>query len=150
MRMEHVIYTFLRFSMWALEGAVMLPPFAVASAFAAINLIGAGIKQRPFKRRLWKAHHWLVTSHFLFFIAAIAVAVFGANPIMNPTISHPAIPAAEKSLDLVIWLSIVSCVFWIWQMKGFRWFAASLMLLAQVVTWSALFVAGMSISGDWL
>ena len=35
-------------------------------------------------------------------------------------------------------------------MKGFRWFAASLMALVEVITFAAIFVAGMSISGDWL
>jgi hypothetical protein len=35
-------------------------------------------------------------------------------------------------------------------MKGFRWYAASLMAMAQLITYGALFVAGMSISGDWL
>jgi len=46
--------------------------------------------------------------------------------------------------------SLASCGFWIWRMKGFRWYATSLMALAELVTWGALFVAGMSITGDWL
>jgi hypothetical protein len=35
-------------------------------------------------------------------------------------------------------------------MKGFRWYATSLMVLVEVLTWGALFVAGMSVSGDWI
>lgn len=46
--------------------------------------------------------------------------------------------------------SLASCGFWIWGMKGFRWYATSLMALAERVTCSALFVAGMSVTGDWL
>jgi hypothetical protein len=35
-------------------------------------------------------------------------------------------------------------------MKGFRWFAGSLMALMEVPVLGALFVAGMSVTGDWL
>lgn len=84
------------------------------------------------------------------FVAAIAVGVCGANPITNPTIPHPPSPIAEHVLDIVTYASVGSCGFWIWRMKGFRWFAASLLLLAEVITWGAFIVAGMSVSGDWL
>jgi hypothetical protein len=46
--------------------------------------------------------------------------------------------------------SFASCVFWIWRMNGFRWFAASLMALMEVPVLGALFVAGMSVTGDFL
>jgi len=75
--MEHVS-TSLLFSKWALE-SLMLPPLAVAFALSAISLLWAGIKQRPFHTQLWRPYHWLVISHLLFFMAAIAVGVFGAN-----------------------------------------------------------------------
>jgi hypothetical protein len=35
-------------------------------------------------------------------------------------------------------------------MKGFRWFAVSLMTIAEIITWGAIFIAGMSVTGDWL
>jgi hypothetical protein len=35
-------------------------------------------------------------------------------------------------------------------MKGFRWYASSLMALIELPTFAALFVAGMSVAGDWL
>jgi hypothetical protein len=146
--MEHV-YTSMRFSQWALE-AMSLPPLSFALALSAFSLVWAGIKQRPFRMRLWRPYHWLVICHLLFFAAAIAVGVFGANPISNPALPHPPNPSAEHWLDIVTCGSLASCGFWIWRMKGFRWYAASLMVLAEVITWGALFVAGMSVSGDWL
>lgn len=86
----------------------------------------------------------------MFFIGAIAIAVFGANPITNPIAPHPPIPAAKHCLDAVTYGSVVSCGYWIWRMKGMRWFATSLMFVAEVITYGALFIAGMAVSGDWL
>jgi hypothetical protein len=40
--------------------------------------------------------------------------------------------------------------FWVYKMKGLRWFAVSLVGLLEVIILSASFVAGMSVSGDWL
>jgi hypothetical protein len=146
--MEHP-YTLLRFSEWALE-ALRIPSLGMTFALSTTSLVCAGIKQRPFRTRLWKPYHWLVICHLAFFAAAIVVGVFGANPITNPTIPHPPDPSAERWLDVVTYGSIASCVFWIWRMKGFRWYAASLMVSVEVITWGALFIAGMSVSGDWL
>jgi hypothetical protein len=143
------LYTAFRFSVWSLE-ALTYPPLAIVLILAATSLVWAGLKQRPFRKGHWKAHHWFVISHLLFFFAAIALAVLGANPTTNPTIPHAPNLAAKHWLDFVTFGSIAACVFWVWQMKGFRWFAASLMLVAEVVVWGALFIAGMSVSGDWL
>ncbi len=146
--MEHV-QTSLRFSIWALE-AMSLPPLVIALALSGTSLVWAAIKQRPFRTRLWKPYHWFVICHLLFFAAAILVGVLGANPMGNPTLPHPPNPSAERWLDVVTYGSIASCGFWIWRMKGFRWYGTSLMVLAETITWSALFIAGMSVSGDWL
>jgi hypothetical protein len=35
-------------------------------------------------------------------------------------------------------------------MKGFRWYASSLTGLIELPTFAAMFVAGMSVTGDWL
>ncbi len=99
---------------------------------------------------MWKPYHWLALTHLLFFAAAIVVGVLGQNPITNPTITHSADETARLYLDVVTYGSLASCGFWISRMKGFRWYATSLMALAELITWGALFVAGMSITGDWI
>ena len=143
------VYVALRYSEWALE-FMIVPPLCFAFGFAAISLVWAGLKQRRLKTRLWKPYYWLFAAHLLFFVAAITVGVLMANPITNPSIPHHAERSAKLLLDAVTYCSIASCGFWIWRMKGIRWFAASLMALAELVTWGAFVVAGMSISGDWL
>ena len=132
----------------ALEFA-FFPPLLLIFAFAAISFLWAALKQRPFHHRLWRPHHWLVFTHGLFFPAAIAVGVLWENSA-NLSFRHPFVPLANRLLDAVAYGSLISCLFWIWRMKGFRWWAASLMIMAEIVVWGALFVAGMSITGDWL
>lgn len=144
--MEHA-YTALRYSKWALE-FIIIPPVCFAFPLAAISLVWAGFKQRPLQTHLWKPYHWLVLTHVLFFVAAIVVGVLWPNP--NPTIAGDSNRFATMCLDAVAYGSLASCAFWVWSMKGFRWYATSLMVLAELITWGALFIAGMSVSGDWL
>jgi hypothetical protein len=143
------VQTSLHFSQWALE-AMLIPRVFVVVVLTLISLTLAAIKQRPFERELWKPHHWLVLTHLLFFPAVIAAGVVWANPVTNPTVPHHAIETGRWSLDLLWYASLGSCAWWIWRMRGFRWFATSLMLLAEVPVFCGLFIAGMSIAGDWL
>ena len=39
---------------------------------------------------------------------------------------------------------------WIYRLKGLRWLAASLLLLQGALVIGASFIAGMSVTGDWL
>lgn len=143
------VYTALRFSEWALE-FMIVPPACIAFLLAATSFVWAGMKQQPFKTQRWKPYYWLVVTHLLFFGTAIAVGVLWANPITDPAIPHPAAPSAKLYLDALTYASLVSCGFWVWRMRGLRWYATSLMAMAELITWSALIVAGMSITGDWL
>lgn len=56
----------------------------------------------------------------------------------------------KRLLDSLFYLSLATGAFWFWRMKGLRWLSASLLLLQQVILVGAGFVAGMSVSGDWL
>jgi hypothetical protein len=144
------VHSALVFSRDALMFGVALQPTALIAVVALISLVRAGIKQRPFRMHLWKAHHWLSLSHLLFFAAAITVGVLCAAPLTGPPFARSPNRAGVRYLDVVMYGSFASCVFWIWRMKGFRWFACSLMALMEVPVLGALFVAGMSVTGDWL
>lgn len=140
------LHAAILYSKWALE-FLLLPPIAALFIGATISSVWAGLRQQPFRKHLWKRHHWLVLSHLCFFVAAIVVGLLWANNVSNP---HPSSQAAKFWLDVVTYGSLASCIIWTWQMKGFRWFAASLLASVEVITFGAIFVAGMSISGDWL
>ena len=144
-------YTALKFASWGLEVPLLIPSLAFVFFPSVISLVWAAIKQRPFRAEKWRPYHWLVFSHFLFFLAAVVVGVVGGNPSTDPPyLPHPPIAGAVRALDLVTYGSYASCVFWVWRMKGFRWFAVSLMIAAESITFGALFIAGMAVSGDWL
>ncbi len=136
--------------MWALQAMFVIPHALILTLLAATSLTVATLRQRPVHRELWKPHHWLVVTHLLFFPAVIAVGVIWANPVTNPTFPHHPIATGTRMLDLLFYASLVSCALWVWRMKGFRWFATSLMLLAEVPVLCGLFIAGMSVAGDWL
>jgi len=142
--MEHMD-TAARLTSWALD-VPFSRPFNFVFLLAAISFIVSALVQRPFRRHLFKLHHSLVLTQCLFFPAAIAVGVFWANPLADPAIAHHGTPL----IYAVALGSLASCVFWIWRMKGFRWFAVSLMTIAEIITWGAIFIAGMSVTGDWL
>jgi hypothetical protein len=141
--MEAHLQTALKFSTWAMY-FVTYPPMCVVSIAALIAL--APMARRPFQKRLWKPHYWLVLTHLLFFAGAIALGVLRPNPDPH----REGDPAALLLLWTLWWGSLASCVFWIWWMKGFRLWACALMAILQAPVMGALFVAGMSVTGDWL
>jgi hypothetical protein len=135
----------LRYSLWALE-AMMLPPLCILLPLAVVSLIWAWHRQQPMHRQLWRPAHWLVLSHLLFFGAAILIGTLFSYDRAARAIDH----RADQGLNVLFYGSLLSCAFWIWSMKGFRWFAASLMATIECLIVGALFIAGMSVTGDWL
>lgn len=101
------------------------PPMCVVLIAALIAL--APMVRRPFQKRLWKPHYWLVLTHLLFFAGAIALGVLRPNPDPH----REGDPAALRLLSALWWGSLASCAFWIWRMKGFRWWACALIAILQ-------------------
>lgn len=137
----------LKYALWALE-SMILPPLCIVFPRAVISLVWAWRRQEPIKKRLWRPVHSLVLSHLIFFAAIIFIGtLYPAEGEPSARIIHPG---ADKALEVLFYSSLVSCAFWIWRMKGFRWFAASLMAAIECPIVGALFIAGMSVTGDWL
>jgi hypothetical protein len=139
-----------RYAQWALE-SMILPPLCILLPLAVVSLVWAWRRQQPMKRQLWRPVHWLALSHLLFFAAVILVGTLypaEGSPYHGspPTIHH----GAEAALNVLFYGSLISCAFWIWRMRGFRWFAASVMAVIECPIVGALFIAGMSVTGDWL
>jgi hypothetical protein len=144
------INTAVRFSEWAFE-FVLVSPLCIIFAIAVVSLVGATGKQRPIKMGLWKRYHWLALTQLLFFPFAIGIGVSCAKPTADYfNAARHADRTALLCLNALCYSSFASVVFWIWRMKGFRWYATSLMTLIELPTLGALFVAGMSVAGDWL
>jgi hypothetical protein len=128
---------------------VELPILGWACSLLFVGLLVAFAWQRPFGHGRWKPHYSLVLTQFLFFPAIVAVgALYGSiKPRHAP---QPVNPAAELAVEILFFLSSILSFFWLYRMKGLRWFAFCLVTLQQVFLFGAALVADMSITGDWI
>lgn len=137
-----------KFSVWAL-GFMFLSPLLQVLIVGVITVVCAAWKQKGMRSLFARSHHWSVFTHLLFFPAAIAVGVLLDAPILD---DRPISPNrfGEISLEILLWASLASCAFWIWKMKGSRVLTAGVVTVLEVPVLAALFIAGMSVTGDWL
>jgi hypothetical protein len=57
---------------------------------------------------------------------------------------------ALRAEDLIDFASLILGGYWVWRMKGLRWFALSLVILQLWPLAAAGFIAAMSLTGTWL
>ena len=138
---------FHRLLLWSLECFTLLPVLLMSVA-CVLSVVFAFIRQQPFRSGLWRSSHWLVFTQLLFFPALITVGVL--FPAVNSWHNPKENAMGRRLLDGLLYLSLATGGFWLWRMRGLRWLSASLLLLQEVVLLTAGFIAGMSVSGDWL
>jgi hypothetical protein len=148
--MGHFIHTAAEFSREALECVAALPPLALLFTLSSVSLLWAAWRQRIFLAQRWKPQYWCVLLHALFFFALITVGVLCEAPLAGSRSSIRAGGLGNLWLNILIYSSFASCAFWVWRMRGLRWFAVSLVTLIEVPILGAAFIAGMSVTGDWL
>jgi hypothetical protein len=113
----------------------------LGSAFAALLL------RRSQTLANWRNSHWLIFTQLLFYPMVIGVGAAFRADTTGPIRTNPM---AEFILDAITITSLAGACFWIYRMKGLRWLASSLVLFQEVVLFGALFIAGMSVTGDWI
>jgi hypothetical protein len=138
---------FWTLSVWSFQALLHFPPFLAFLIFACLSLALAYWKQRPFQSGLWKHSHWFVLTQLLYFPVVISLGVL--YPASGPSFYH-AESTASRACGLLSWLSLVTAAFWVYRMKGFRWFGFGVVAVLQMILMGAFFVAGMAVSGDWL
>jgi hypothetical protein len=138
---------FTRLSIWSFQ-ALFVPPALIALAISSASLAVTFAWQLPIQKGTWRCSYWLVFTQLLFFPAIICVGVLlpagGVMPRPIPNI------AGHRWLEVLWYLSLGMSCFWVCWMKGVRWIGASLVALQQILILAAGFIAGMSVSGDWL
>jgi hypothetical protein len=138
---------FWTLSAWSFQALLHIPPFLAIFIFACLSLALAFWKQRPLQNPLWKHSHWFVLTQLLFFPAVISLGVL--YPASSPSFYH-AQSFASRACGLLGWLSVALAGFWVYKMKGVRWFALSVVAVLEIILMGAFFVSGMAVSGDWL
>ena|ERR1700722_8962830 len=148
MSLHEFAVRFGTYSIWSLE-FLFLPQLLFAFLIATASLVTAFFRQRPLQSPQWRPSHWLVLTQLLFFPVVISLGVLypAQGPSSVQAIAHPT---ANQACDFLGWLSLALGTFWIYRMKGFRWFAASLVAVFELVLFGSFAIAGMAITGDWL
>lgn len=128
---------------------VELPICGWACLLLVVGLVVAFAWQSPFGHGRWKRYYSLILTQFLFFPAVVAVgALYGS---IKPGHAPPPVNrVAEMAVEILFFLSLALSFFWLYRMKGLRWFAFCLVTLQQVFLFGAALVAHMSITGDWI
>lgn len=144
---SHFAERFWTYSVWSLEFLFVMPRMLIILLFATVSLTLAFWKQRPFDNPLWKRSHWLVLTQLLFFPIVICIGVL--YPADTPSYLRTT-PNSVACCDFLGWLSLALAAFWVYRMKGLRWFAVSVVTVLEMILVGAFFVAGMAITGDWL
>jgi len=149
MSLSHFVEHFWTYSVWSVEFLFRIPQILIIFLAATASLAIAFWRQRPFRHPLWRGSHWLVLTQLLFFRIVICLGVL--YPADGPS-SLRSIPnsTANNVCECLGWLSLALAAFWVYRMKGFRWFAVSVVTVLEMILLGAFFVAGMAITGDWL
>jgi ABC-type uncharacterized transport system fused permease/ATPase subunit len=149
MSLSHFAEHFWTYAVWSLEFLFVIPRILIIVLIATISLALACWTQRPFQNPLWKNSYWFVLTQLLFFPIVISIGVL--YPANGPSYLHPTTNSVANNVcGFLGLLSLALAAFWVYRMKGFRWFAVSLVTILEMILFGAFFVAGMAITGDWL
>jgi hypothetical protein len=95
---------------------------------------------------MWRNQYWLSLTQFLFFFAFVwvsAVAPYDYHHAKQNPVAHWAIP-------ILCFAAPAMAVFWIYRMRGLRWFAASLMGVQLGIALGGLGIAVLTTSGVFI
>ena len=139
---------FWRLFRWSLDFLFVGPMWLLTLALVA-NLGAALIRTWHLRHRQWNKEYWLVFAGLLFVPLTIAIGVVGwIDPSVVPRPKPNAVAVwANNGLDIAF---LLFGIYWIYRMKGLRWFAVAVMLMQLWLLFCAGFFAGMALSGDWL
>jgi len=138
--------TFHTFFLWGLE-AWVVPPIQIIGLLS-LGSLAVCILRPSNIRTHWRASYWFVFTQLLFYPLIIAVgAAFQAHTAARPFRPNPL---GEYLLDALTVTSVLTACFWVWRMRELRWLAGSLVVLQEAILFGAMFIAGMSVTGDWL
>jgi hypothetical protein len=160
-RFQNVTYEFSLLSLepfrwnefwWLLKqsfGFLHVWPLLLVTFGLLANLVVALIRRWPFSDKIWKREYWIVFLSLLFIPINIAIGDIGW---IDPSISPRPAPNT-----LLVWTnnglfiaSVALAIFWVYRMKGLRWFALAFALIQLWMMFWAGLVAGMALTGDWL
>jgi hypothetical protein len=102
---------------------------------------------KPYRKGLWKQFYWLVFTQLLFYPAVMAAGwIFQLEPPFYLPNSRTQ-TTGFWIIGSLFFISIALGLFWVWKIKGFRWYIFSFVATLQLLLCSACLFAGFSITG---
>ena len=99
----------------------------------------------PFTTSRFERKYLLVFSPLLFSIVILSIGSFFEHQSAGRASQFPAV-----LVEILFWLHLLLGAFIIYKLKGFRWFAASVILFEIWVGLACAFIVEMSVTGKWL
>ena len=128
-------------------GFLFIPETVWISVALVVHMLAALLVTAPFSARRWKPAYWRLLYNFLFFPAMFAIGVAFGN-------TTGQVRQVHGFLLFAFYISFFGPLalgsFWIYKLRGVRWFALSIVLLQQWLLVGAAFLTGMALTGDWL
>jgi hypothetical protein len=102
---------------------------------------------KPYRKGLWKRSYWLVFTQLLFYPTVMAAAWFFQlePPSYLPNSKTQA--TGFWIIDSLFFISLALSIFWVWKIKGFRWYIFFFVTTLQFLLCSAWLFAGFSMTG---
>jgi hypothetical protein len=141
----NVSSAFWRYSLWALE--FLVGPFRWISVAILASLLAAAVAS--FRRAsAFSLEKNLYRLPFVLFVGCpLSIAIAVLFPAPSPSSPNHVGAFLLNALDL---LALLLGVYFVYRAKGLRWFTAAIVVTALWLLLAAGFVAGMSVSGDWI
>ena len=124
-------------------------PMSLVTFALGANLVAALYHKWPFHPERWKKEYWLTFLSLLFIPVSSVIGIVG-------WVDLGMVPPPKPSAVLM-WIdngcfvaSTMLGIFWIYRMKGLRWFALSIGLIQLWILMGVGFMTGMALTGHWL
>ena len=111
-----------------------------------ISLVWASKRQRPLASPAWRNYYWLSLMQSIFFPAFIWVSVIAPYDYGHAKEN----PLAHWAMPILCFAALALAAFWIFRMRGLRWFAASLMGVQLGITMGGFGIAVLATSGVFI
>jgi hypothetical protein len=130
-----------------LSWVLQIPFFGCGCLFVIIIAGTLFWRQKPYRKGLWKQSYWLVFTQLLFYPAIMATGwLFELEPpsyLPNSKMQTTGF----RIIDSLLFISLALSIFWIWKIKGFRWYISFFLAALQFILCSAWLFAMFSMTG---
>jgi hypothetical protein len=102
---------------------------------------------KPYRKGLWKKSYWLVLAQLLFYPAIMIAGKFFQLDPSYYLMNSKRQTTGFWTIDCLFIISLALSIFWVWWIKGFRWYIFIFVSVLQFLLCSAWLFSGFEITG---